>query len=641
MQISPYGTWKSPITADLLASSSRRLGQIKIDNHNLYWLESRPDEAGRQVVMERSRNGKLRTITPCGFSVRSRVHEYGGGDYFIHNSKIYFSNDKDQRLYCQHIGAEPIAITPLSAKPMALRYADGVMTHDGNTIICVRETHHSAKKISNELVAIACNGDQRPKVVVSGYDFYATPRISPDGKQLAWICWNQPQMPWDGCELWLADLTDNAVLNNPRKIAGGEVEAIYQPEWNDANELYFVSDQSGWWNIYRFDNNSITPVVPMKAECGYPHWIFGTNTYAFIDDEKLVAIITRNGQQKIGLISQGKFQPFDLNYNQLLPYLVVDGATATFIGANSKTAPAIIQYDYKKNKHEVLYQSTDTTINEKYLSQPESIEFPTDKNKTAFAFYYPPFNKDYSAPSNELPPLIVVSHGGPTSATSTELNLKIQYWTSRGFAVVDVNYGGSTGYGREYRNRLNGQWGVVDVADCVNAAKYLIAQSKADPERLIIRGGSAGGFTTLCALVFYDLFAAGASYYGVADLEAILTDSEKFELRYTDSLVGPYPQDIFLYETRSPVNFAEKISCPVIFFQGLEDKVVPPSQTEMMIAALKQKNLPYAYMTFENEQHGFRDAKNIKKSLEAELFFYAKVLGFNPADTLPDIVIFE
>ncbi|WP_423062956.1 S9 family peptidase [Candidiatus Paracoxiella cheracis] len=638
-QIYLYGTWKSPITADLLASSSRRLGQLNRDAHALYWLESRPEEAGRQVIMRRNANGAIKTMTPPGFSVRNRVHEYGGGDYLIHDDTIYFSNDKDQRLYRQNNNEQPTAITPNPTQTMALRYADGVITRAGDYIICVREAHHSVTEVVNELVAIPCNGQREPKVIATGHDFYAAPRISPNGQQIAWICWSQSQMPWDGCELWVGDLDENARINNPRLVAGGEAEAIYQPAWSDKNELYFVSDRSGWWNIYKVNNKTITAVAPMAAECGYPQWIFGTSMYAFIDDKTIVAIVNSNGRQTLGLIRDEKFQAFDLPYDQLEPYLVVDGNTVFFLGASPTEAPAIIQYDVKKNKHEVVYKSANTPIEKKYVSQPQSIEFPTDNNKTAYAFYYPPYNENYAAPKGELPPLLVISHGGPTAATGTALNLKIQYWTSRGIAVVDVNYGGSTGYGREYRKRLNGEWGVVDVADCVNAAKYLIKQGKADPKRLIIRGGSAGGFTTLCALVFYDLFAVGASYYGVADLEGITADSEKFEMRYTDSLIGPYPEQKAIYKKRSPVNFADQISCPVIFFQGLEDKVVPPSQTEGMIEALTQKGLPYAYVAFENEQHGFRDANNIKKSLEAELQFYGKVLGFKPADVLADVII--
>lgn len=640
-RISPYGTWKSPITADLLALSSHRLGQLKTDQHQLYWLEGRPEEVGCQVIMRYALNGAIDTITPSGFNVRNRVHEYGGGDYLVHENVIYFSNDDDQRLYRQKIGQQPCAITPNPTQPKALRYTDGVITLNGRYIICVREVHDGEKEVINELVAISTDGQHQPKAITGGYDFYASPRISPDGKKIAWLCWKLPQMPWDGCELWVADLDENAVVKNPKLMAGNKTQSIYQPAWNCNNELYFVSDRSGWWNIYKVNNDKIDAVAPMEAECAYPHWIFGTNTYAFIDNKTIVTIITKNGQQQLGFIQNEKFYAFDLPYSQIEPYLVVDDKTVIFIGATPTEVPAIIRYHIKENKHEVLYKSSDTAtaIDKKYISQPQAIEFPTDNNKIAYAFYYSPYNEDYVVPENELPPLLVMTHGGPTAATGTQLNLKIQYWTSRGFAVVDVNYGGSTGYGREYRRRLNGQWGIVDVADCVNAAQYLIKRGKVDPKRLLIRGSSAGGYTTLCALVFYDLFAAGASYYGVADLEAMTSDCQKFEMRYTDSLIGPYPEQKSIYKKRSPVNFAGCISCPVIFFQGLEDSVVPPSQTEAMIAALSQKKTSYAYMTFDNEQHGFRNAKNIKKSLEAELQFYAKILGFKPSDPLSDVVI--
>lgn len=634
-----YGSWRSPITADLVASSSCGMSQIKVMDSHIYWLEGRPNEAGRQVIMRYSlQDGSVQTMTPTGFNVRTRVHEYGGGDYLVDGDTIYFINDKDQRYYRQKLGKKPVAITPAPAKPLALRYADGVISPNHEYIICVRETH-LGNSVVNELVAIRTNGNGVIKIIATGYDFYSSPCLNSKGDRLVWIAWNHPQMPWDGTELWVADFNLDATIKNSNLIAGGKEESIYQPSWSSKNELYFVSDRSGWWNLYKIEQGRITCIVSEEAEFGYPAWIFATNTYAFID-ENIVCILSSKGTQQIGIIQENKFKAFEIPYDEIAPYIDVDKeGNVFFIGADATTAPVLVRYQISTKQFQVLYKSSKVTIDKKYLSTPETIEFPTDENQTAYAFYYSPHNDDYCAPDDERPPLLVMSHGGPTAATNTALNLKIQYWTSRGFAVVDVNYRGSTGYGRAYRDQLKGQWGIVDVADCVNAAKYLIARDEVDPKRLAIRGGSAGGYTTLCALVFYDTFAAGASYYGVADLKGIATDSHKFESRYLDSLVGPYPEASKIYEERSPLNYPDRIACPIIFFQGLEDKVVPPQQAEVMIEALQQKGLSYAYITFEHEQHGFRDANNIKKAIKAELYFYSKIFDFMPADDLPEIEI--
>jgi dipeptidyl aminopeptidase/acylaminoacyl peptidase len=633
----PFGAWQSPITADLVAKAAKYLTELKINTGHIYWLERRPEEAGRQVIMQLTPQGQIKSLTPASMSVCNRVHEYGGGNYVVNGEWIYFANDQDQRWYRQKQTEQPEAITPTPMQPKAWRYADPVLSADGQWLIAVRESHH-AHGVDNELVAIATDASLVVQVLMSGYDFYAAPRISQDGKYLAWLCWRHPQMPWDGTELWYGELTAALEIINARCVAGSVNESVCQPNWSPDGKLYFCSDVTGWWNIYYYDHHLVEPICAMSAEFGYPQWVFGTNTYAFIDAKTLAVIITKQGKQQIGVVNTNHFSALDIPFDSIVPNVGVNGDEIIFIGGNAAVAPALMRYDLTQKKYQILYKSTALAVDKKYLSQPQVIEFVSD-DRIAHAFYYPPHNADYQAPTTEKPPLIVQSHGGPTASTSTELNLKIQFWTSRGFAVVDVNYGGSTGYGRAYRELLKGQWGIVDVADCVNAAKYLIAQGKADPKRLAIRGGSASGFTVLCALAFYDIFSVGASYYGVADLISMADDTHKFESHYLEKLIGKYPQEKALYEQRSPLHHADQLSCPIIFFQGLLDKVVPPAQTESMIAAMNKNKLPLAYLTFAQEAHGFRDARTIKTALEAELYFYLYFFRIKTSEALIPIKI--
>lgn len=645
-RIAPYGSWKSPITSDLIVAGTIGLGGVRLDGDMVYWSEMRPTEAGRNVIVRRTADGQITDVTPSSFNVRSRVHEYGGGAFLVHQGALYFSNFADQRVYRQDKDKEPVAITP----EQVWRYADGVIDAQRNRMICVREDHTGEGEPSNTLVGLSLDGqDSTQTVLVSGSDFYASPRLSPDGSKLAWICWNHPNMPWDSTELWVGEVSADGTIAQAHRIAGGGEESIVQPLWSPDGTLYFVSDRSNWWNLYRWippvslkkgEAGGVEALCPMEAEFAFPQWVFGYSSYDFESAERLICTYTQNGISYLASV--------DLTTKTLtpiaIPYTEIGGVHCTrgkvVFNAGSATHPGVIaQLDLATEQLEVLRRSSELEIDPGYLSIPETIAFPTENNLTAFGFYYPPKNKDFQAPENERPPLLVKSHGGPTGSTSAAFNLKIQYWTSRGFAVLDVNYGGSTGYGREYRERLKGQWGIVDVDDCANGAKYLASQGKVDGNRLVIDGGSAGGYTTLCALTFRDVFKAGASYYGVSDLEALATDTHKFEARYLDSLIGPYPERKDLYVERSPIHATQFLNCPVIFFQGDEDKIVPPNQAEMMVDELRAKGLPVAYVLYEGEQHGFRKAENIKRTLDGEFYFYAKVFGFAIADEVEPVTI--
>jgi dipeptidyl aminopeptidase/acylaminoacyl peptidase len=637
----PYGSWASPITSSLLTSSGIGFSEVSFSNGFVYWLEGRPDEAGRVVLVRCPVGGKPTDAIPPGFNVRTRAHEYGGGASFVYKDTVFFSNFRDQRLYRKQLDSDPKAITPEPSLSGSLRYADGRVTPDGRTIICMRERHEEGREAINEIVAMPADGSGEAKVILSGHDFYSFPRITPDGRSLAWTCWKHPQMPWDGTELWVGDLGRDGGVSNPRRVAGSTTESIFQPEWGPDGTLYFVSDRTGWWNLYAERSGKIVPIFEIDGEVGYPQWNFGYSRYAFLSDGRIACIYTSKGLDYLAIVDTvaKTFRTLQVPYTTF-GSMQSDKADMLFVAAASPSkAPEIVSMDLRNDRLSVLRRSLNVEIDPGYLSDPEVIEFPTLNGRTAYALFYSPKNKNFAGPPGERPPLAVISHGGPTSATTSALRLAIQYWTSRGFAIVDVNYGGSTGYGRAYRERLKSQWGIVDVEDCINAARYLEKRGDVDGKRMAIRGGSAGGYTTLCALVFHNVFAAGASYYGVADLEALAKDTHKFESRYEDGLVGPYPEAAELYRQRSPVHFSDRLSCPVILLQGLEDKVVPPSQAEIMIAALRAKRLPFAYVAFPTEAHGFREAANIRRAVEAELYFYSRIFGFTPADRLDPIEI--
>lgn len=629
IKTAPYGSWKSPITSALIVTdviNIVRPAQVALDGQDIYWVETRPAENGRTVIVRRSPDGTVVDVTPSMFNVRTRVHEYGGGAFTVEGGTVYFSNFVDQRLYRQDPGGMPQPITPEADS----RYADGVIDRRRQRIICVCEDHtKEGHEATNSLAGIKLDGVGGRQTLVSGNDFYASPRISPDGSHLAWFTWNHPNMPWDSSELWVGDIGATGSIEHARRIAGGVSESICQPKWAPDGILYFISDRTGWWNLYRWKDGGAEVLYRMEAEFGVPHWSFGISTYGFESAGRIICTYTKDGCSYLASldISTRQIQAIDIPYTSIA-FLQATLGGAVLIAGSPSEAAAIVQLNLATGKMEVLRRSTEVAIDPGYLSIPRAIEFPTENGLTAHAFFYAPMNRDFVAAQGERPPLLVISHGGPTGATSSEFNLMIQYWTSRGFAVADVNYGGSSGYGRAYRQRLNGQWGIVDVDDCVNCAQYLTKRGEVDADRVAIRGGSAGGYTTLAALTFRRFFKAGASYYGVSDLEALEKDTHKFESRYSDSLIGPYPARRDLYRERSPINFVERLSCPVIFFQGNEDKVVPPNQAEKMVDALRQKKTPVAYLLFEGEQHGFRRAQNIKRALDAELYFYSKIFRF-------------
>jgi dipeptidyl aminopeptidase/acylaminoacyl peptidase len=639
-KIAPYGSWKSPITSDLIVEGTVGLSQPTLDGDDIYWMEMRPKEAGRNVIIKRNATGSSVDVNQPPFNARTRVHEYGGGDYSVSKGLVCFSNFSDQRLYRQD---GPDAMPQALTAPGEMRYADSCMDQARARLICVREDHTRADvEAVNSIVSVSLEpGDDHGTVLVEGNDFYSTPRLSPDGSQLAWLTWNHPNMPWDGCELWVGEFAEDGSLSSTRWVAGGAAESIFQPEWSPEGVLYFASDRSGWWNLERITaDGGIERVCQSKAELGMPQWVFAMSAYAFASPETIVCSHIDQGVSTFATIdtNTGKLTPIDCPYTDI-QFLRAANGQAVFRGGSPTDVGAIVKFDLKTGQFETLRKSNDRETYPQYFSVPRAIEFPTEGNLSAHGFFYPPQNPDYRAPDSEKPPLIVKSHGGPTSAASTALSLSIQYWTSRGFAVLDVNYGGSTGYGRQYRERLNKKWGIVDVDDCVNGARYLAERGEVDGNRLIITGGSAGGYTTLGALTFRKVFKAGASHFGISDLESMARDTHKYESQYLTGLLGPYPDRKDIYYDRSPINFPERLSCPVIFFQGLEDKVVPPDQAEKMVDAIRAKRIPVSYVAFAGEQHGFRQAKNIKRALDGELYFYSKVFRFELAEPVEPVEI--
>jgi len=636
--VAPFGSWRSPITASVVASQSIRLSDVRMDGDAVYWVESRPAEGGRNALV-RWQDGRCEDALPSAYSVRTRVHEYGGGAFLAYAGVIYFSNDKDQRLYRAAPGEAPQPLTPDSGAK--LRYADPAFDVRRRRLVCVREDHRAGDLPINTLVSVFCDGDPAGGTVLcAGHDFYAAPCLSPDGSQLAWLAWDRPNMPWEGNTLWVADISDDGALSNPRQIAGGPRESIFQPEWSPDGRLHFVSDRSGWWNLYCWQDGDIRALHPMPAEFGAPQWVFGMRTYAFVGPTLILCRYTQQGTDMLALLdtATGAWQPVPSPYTTINSVNVSDGYAA-FIASSPLEAAGVVRLNLSTGKLDTLRRSNALSLDPAYIAVAQPVTFPTAGDVVAHAFFYAPRNRDFTAPAGERPPLLVLCHGGPTGATSSSLNLKVQFWTSRGIAVLDVNYGGSSGYGRAYRERLNGQWGIVDVDDCVHGARYVAAQGWADPQRLMIAGSSAGGYTALCALAFHNVFHAGASYYGVSDLESLARDMHKFESGYLEALVGPYPICRDLYRARSPIHFADRISAPVIFLQGLDDPVVPPAQSEAMFKALRDKGLPTAYIAFEGEQHGFRSAEHIQRALEVELYFYGRVLGFQPADHIAPVKI--
>jgi dipeptidyl aminopeptidase/acylaminoacyl peptidase len=611
-----------------------------------WWLEGRPSENGRVVLMKAAPGEEPVDVVPAGFNVRTLVHEYGGGAYTLHDGTVFCSRFDDQRLYRIDPGGKPVPITP-EREGTTHRYADGRVTPDGSLWIGVRERHEGSglpSEVVNELVALPTDGSEEPRLLAGGRDFYSTPRISPDGSRLSFLAWDLPWMPWDGCELFVADLGSDGSLGEIVQAAGrqGE-ESIWQPEWSFEGHLVFASDRSGWWNLERLKDGERSVLHAAEAEFGYPAWVFGLRSFAFLGDWRIFCAYQSEGRTRFGILDPetGDLEDVEVPHDAWGgPFVAAEGSTAIYVAGSATIPNQVVRLDLATGATQALRSSAQVPVDVEHFSIPRAIEFPTERGLTAHALVYDPTHPDYEATQGERPPLVVMSHGGPTGATTPIFDLAMQFWTSRGFAVVDVNYGGSTGYGRAYRERLNGEWGVVDVEDCVNAARYLVDRGQADGERLLIRGGSAGGYTTMCALTFTDDFAAGATYFGISDLERFETgDGHKFERMYNHTLIGAYPEDAELYRARSPIHFVEQISTPMLVLQGADDEVVPPAQSELIVEALAEREIPHAYLLFEGEGHGFRKAESVIASLEAELSFYAQILGFEPGDPIPKLAI--
>ena len=644
--VAAYGTWASPIAAKMVAQAGVRLSAPWMEDGVVWWLEGRAAESGRVVLVRRDPDGTIRDVVPEGFNVRSAVHEYGGGAYCIQRGIAFASSFDDQRLYRVDPDGTSSPITPDPGNRMH-RYADGRVTADGALWIGVRERHaasDSSHDVVNELVALSTDGSTEPRVIATGRDFYSTPRVSPDGARLSFLAWDLPWMPWDGCELHVADLGTDGSLTNVTKVAGEDgVESIWQPTWSPEGELVFASDRSGWWNLERIRDGERSVLFAAEEEFGYPAWAFGTTSFAFLGDGRIFCGRDSGGFTRFGVLDPETSALTDLELeldSWTAPYVAAEGMEVVIVAGSATQPPQVARIAVESGDVTSFRSSLESPVSMEYFSTPRLVEFPTEGGRTAYGFFYPPTNPDYDAPAGELPPLIVESHGGPTGNATATFSLGVQFWTSRGFAFVDVDYGGSTGYGRAYRERLNGEWGVVDLQDCVNAARHLVDEAEADGERLLITGGSAGGYTTICALTFTDAFAAGTTYFGIADLEQFAGgETHKFELAYEHTLVGPYPERADLYRERSPIHFTDRIETPMLVLQGADDRVVPPAQSELIVDALRERGVPHAYLLFEGEGHGFRKAENIARSLEAELSFYGQVLGFEPAGAIPRLEI--
>lgn len=637
--IAPYGSWASPITIDMLIAGTTRLREPGSDGETVYWLEGRPDEGGRSTLI-RYEAGKTTELTPNPFDVGSRVHEYGGGSWAARDGIVIVSNRSDNRLYRVREGADPEPITPEGP----WRFADLVIDTNHNRVIAVREDHSlEGVEPINTLVQLDIPGPNADggQVIISGTDFVASPALAPNGKSLSWLQWNHPNMPWDGTELWYADVGTDGSLGNIRYVTGGTDESIVRPRWNETGLPVFVSDRSGWWNLYADrGEKGIVPLRAMEAEFAEPQWVFGMSTWDFMPNGSIICAWTQNGLWHLGRleVEDGPLHTYDIPFTEI-SNVSVQGATNSviFLGASPTDPGGVVRLDIETGQWEYLRRAGNVTIDPDTISIARPVSWTSEDGETAHGFYYPPVNPNFTAPEGELPPLIVESHGGPTGATSSAFSMTRQFWTSRGFAILDVNYGGSTGYGRAYRARLNGKWGIVDVQDCVTGAETLADQGLVDPARLAIRGGSAGGFTTLAALTFSPAFSAGVSSYGIGDLEALARDTHKFESRYLDGLVGPYPEAKHIYVERSPIHHVDRLESAMLLLQGLDDKVVPPNQAQTMADAVRSKGLPVAHIEFAGEGHGFRKAETIRAAVEAELSFYGQVFGFTPADDIAPV----
>ena len=631
-----HGTWSSPVSATAAAEGSVRFSEPRFDGDTLYWLEMRPTERGRTVLMCLDRDGVTREVTPPGFSVRSRVHEYGGGAYAVHAGTVYFVNAEDQNIYCIESGAAPEPLLDKSARP-EYRFADLVIDRHHHRLLCVCEEHSGAGEPENYLAAVDIRGGIRPRVLVSGSSFYSSPRPSPDGTSLSWISWEHPFMPWDETRLSVAAVSEDGTVGSKQLVAGKARESIMEPSWSPDGVLYWCSDTTGWWNLYRRGPFAPENLCAQEAEFGRPPWTFGNRSYVFLSSDDLLCSVCSNGRWDLRRmhIDSGATETYALPFTEISG-LTVSGQNAAFVGASPAELPSVVLLDIKTGEYSNIRRAGGFALSSEYISVPETFEFPAE-GTLGHGFYYPPRNPEFQPPAGAIPPLLVRAHGGPTGAATATFSLSTQYWTTRGFAVLDVNYGGSTGYGKKYRERLDGNWGVIDTSDVIAAARSAVGLQLADPERIAITGGSAGGLTVLTALGQSEIFRAGASYYGVSDLVRIQEVPHKFESHYNFGLVGPFPEMRELYVQRSPVHHVDRIAGGVIFFQGADDPIVPPDQSRRMFEALRAAGRPAAYLEFSGEQHGFRQSQNIARALEAEFYFYSRIFGFTPADPIDPI----
>ncbi|MFP3854719.1 MAG: prolyl oligopeptidase family serine peptidase [Anaerolineales bacterium] len=623
-------------------SSRGTLRDLFVSGQSAYWRQLRGDQDGRYDLLRASPGEKPRSILPRQFSASTSVHEYGGGAFFVDGDVAFFSNSADQRLYRLEDGSAA-PITPAPEVKRSQRYADGRGQPGGRWIVCVQEVHHEDGPVLNQLVALPKDGSHPPQVIAHGHDFYSDPRFNAVGDRLLWLTWDHPNMPWDGTELWSAEFTEDGQLSQARKLAGGPEESLFQPQWGTDDVIHFISDRTSWWNLYRWQGEEAEALHSVKADLGTPAWNFGFARYAFLADGRIAYVYTKDGFDKLALLhpETGQIEPMETPFTAYYPaHLCSEGEDTLWFFASSPEEPqAVYKLETQSMKIEKIFQPVSAEIDEAYLADIESIAFPTGNGDQAHAFLYPPKNKDFIGPEGERPPLIVMTHGGPTSAAVPQFHLEKLFFTTRGFLVADINYRGSTGFGREYREKLKGEWGIVDVEDCVNLARYLAKTDRTDPDHQIIRGSSAGGYATLAALTFHDVYDAGASYYGVADIWGLAETTHKFEAHYLDSMIGPYPAAKATYHERSPIHHTEGLNSPLILFQGAEDKVVPPEQSQQMAAALEEKGLPYAYLEFEGESHGFDRQSTIVRALTAELYFYSRVLGFGLQEEIMPIEI--
>jgi dipeptidyl aminopeptidase/acylaminoacyl peptidase len=620
-RVAAYGRWESPISAGQVAERTIAYDDVRLDGEAVYWLESRPKEEGRTALVQWTPDAGHTDVLP-GFDVGSRVHEYGGGAYFVGGEVLVASNLDDDRLYRVTDEQVVVPITPEASPSGGLRYADLRMVPGGELLVCVRERHET-EGVINELVCLPVDGSADPWVIAGGHDFYSFPRPGPDGRRLAWTTWDHPRMPWDGTDLWVADLSADGRLGVARHVAGGPGDSIFQPEWSPGGELFFVSDRSGWWNLYRGERSGIDPILPMEAEFGEAQWEFDYSTYAFGDSGRITCRYRSGGLDHLAVIDleTGELEDLDLPFTSLKPYVRSSGDRVAFIGSSATRPSAVVVTSSTGGELNVL-AGGETEMDDAWVSCPTFVDFPTDGGVTAHAIYYPPSSGDTAGPEGELPPLIVEAHEGPTADAKPRLELRTQFFTTRGFAVAHVNYRGSTGYGRAYRDSLKELWGLADVADCINSVRYLANSGLVDARRRVIVGASAGGFTALCALAHPGSFAAGGSYYGITDLETFAREAPKFQSHYVEQLVGPYPEAVAEYRARSPLHFADRLAAPVILIAGCEDRVVPSGQIESMVKELERAGIRYVWLAFEGEGHGLRRPGNIQEALETELDFY-------------------